>query len=285
MNKKNLIPAFTVLLAGWWLASCEPKQVVYTNNLWFDTITVTQTHYLKNDSTQPSCNLRIRLVYPANGDNARSLKSLQKTFVAKFFGESYAGLDVRDAIARYTANYISNYEKDAEIFFNDREKNISEEGYPDDYFSYYETLSSDVTFNRAGLFAFCVQKTNFKADRTNSFRQISNYVYDLRTDCLLTEDSLFADGYEKILNIIFKAKLLEANAVETVEQLERLGYFGVDELMPNGNFLVDEKGITYTFNKGEYSALLLDEITIFIPKEELAPLLKENSPLSAIYTD
>jgi hypothetical protein len=108
-------------------------------------------------------------------------------------------------------------------------------------------------------------------------------VFCLKTSSLLTEDSIFNEGYEKMLNIIFKDKLLEANAVETIDQLENLGYFGIEEIMPNNNFLVDDKGITYTFNKGEYSALQLDEINIFIPYEEITDILKENAPISALY--
>jgi hypothetical protein len=211
------------------------------------------------------------------------LKSLQQTFLSKFFGKSYTGLNIHEAIDQYTANYIRNYEEDAGIFFSDRAKNLSEEGYPDSYFSYYETLSNSITFNKAGLLSFCIHKTNFKADKTNSFQQSTNYVYSLKTNSLLTEDSIFDEGYEKMLNRIFKAKLLKANAVETIGQLENLGYFGIEEIMPNDNFFIDEKGITYTFNKGEYSALLLDEINIFISLEEIAGILKENSPLSIFY--
>jgi hypothetical protein len=106
----------------------------------------------------------------------------------------------------------------------------------------------------------------------------------LNTGSLLSEDSIFAEGYEKELNIIFKNKLLAANNAETVDMLEKLGYFGIEEIVPNGNFLVDDKGITYTFNRGEYSALLLDEIIIFLPYSEINFIFKDDSPLS-IFSD
>ena len=56
-----------------------------------------------------------------------------------------------------------------------------------------------------------------------------------------------------------------------------MGYFGIDEIMPNRNFLIDESGITYIFNKGEYSAYLLDAPEVFIPFDDLRMLLKENT--------
>jgi hypothetical protein len=282
MNRKILIPALTIFV-GSLVGSCEPKQTLYNNNVRFDIITVTKTHHLKNDSTQPSCNLRIQFVYPSACSDAQTLKPLQQLFLSRFFGESYADLNISEAIDKYAMNYVHNYEKDADIFFSDKAGRLSEESYPDNYFSYYETLSSNIMFNKAGLLSFRIIRTNFKADKTNSFQQSANYVYNLNTSNLLTEDSIFGEGYEKVLNMIFKDKLLEANNVETINRLESLGYFGIEEIMPNGNFLVNEKGMTYTFNRGEYSALQLDEINIFLSFEEIGGILKENSPLSILY--
>ena len=70
--------------------------------------------------------------------------------------------------------------------------------------------------------------------------------------------------------------------MNTISDLEDLGYFGIDEIMPNRNFLIDANGITYIFNKGEYSAYLLDAPEILITFEEVRMLLKKNTIVSKL---
>jgi hypothetical protein len=70
---------------------------------------------------------------------------------------------------------------------------------------------------------------------------------------------------------------MEQNDVRSILELEELGFFGIEEMLPNNNFLLNNLGIIYRFNKGEYSAYQLDAPEIFIPFELLKPILKENS--------
>ena len=84
------------------------------------------------------------------------------------------------------------------------------------------------------------------------------------------------------LQQLFATILMQQNEVKTVSDLEDLGYFGIDEMMPNRNFLIDADGITYIFNKGEYSAYLLDAPEIFIPFDDVRMLLKKNTLVSKL---
>lgn len=52
--------------------------------------------------------------------------------------------------------------------------------------------------------------------------------------------------------------------------------------MPNNNFLLTDKGITYTFNKGEYSAYQLQVPQVFIPYGAIRSLLRENTIVSML---
>jgi hypothetical protein len=110
----------------------------------------------------------------------------------------------------------------------------------------------------------------------------NNYVINLRTGDLLTEGDIFTPGYDVALQQLFEKVLMQENNVKTVSDLENLGYFGIEEIMPNRNFLIDNKGITYIFNKGEYSAYLLDAPEVFISFDELRMLLKKNTVVSKL---
>ena len=77
---------------------------------------------------------------------------------------------------------------------------------------------------------------------------------------------------------------MKLREVENAKELENIGYFSIEEIFPNGNFLIDEKGITYTFNEYEIAAYVVGPTHVCIPFEEISYLLKGDSPISKFIT-
>lgn len=281
---KNLIKGIPLIfIIASMLFSCNKRSQSIENAIKFDSITVTKVYNLNNDSTQPSCNLKISFVYPTSYNNKTILANVQSLFLYCILGDNYKDLDPKEAISKYSENYIKNYTEDAAIFFRDKDvdRGDPEDKTPsdDNYFSYYESLTNSIKFNKGDIIAFQVHQNNYKGGGT-SFQQYVNYNIDLKTGKIITEEDIFLPDYEKTLNTLFQEKLKAANKVKSINELEDIGYFGIDEIAPNNNMLIQEDGILYTFNKGEYSVLQLDEINIFIPYGEIISILKANSPIS-----
>lgn len=261
--------------------SCDNKRETTINNIEFDTINIARYHHLENDSTKPSCNIKIKFIYPVKFKDDEILGKVKDIFISGLFDEDYLGMQPKEAIEKYITGYIKDYEEDAKYFsFERKEEEADLKG---KYYSYYESLSNEIKFNKDNLLSMQVIQSNKKGDN-NTFRRYLNLVIDLSTGKTLTEEDIFNEDYEKVLNLIFKEKLFTSNNVKNVHDLEDLGYFGIDEMIPNNNFLVGEDGITYIFNKGEYSVLQTDEIIIQIPYKELSRILKEKSPISNLYS-
>jgi len=266
-----------VFIVGMSMYSCRPEMKPTENNkIDFDTIHTVKNYHINNDSTQPSCNLKLTFVYPYKYENPQILDSLQRIFITCYFDESYTGLSPERAVKSYEENYIENYKEDFRMYAQDR---VYEHETSDAYSSYYEIDENKVLFNRGGILSFQVSQINYKGG-ASSFDILKNYTLDVQMSRLLTEMDIFNEGYEKVLGNMFRDYLLNAKKARSLSELEDLGYFGLDEMVPNGNFLLDDKGITYIFNKGEYSAYKTDAITIFIPYNDIKPLLKENSPIA-----
>lgn len=261
------------------LFSCNAKKTPTRDNvIAFDTIHSVQNYHWNNDSTQPSCNLKLTFVYPTSYENKAILDSLQHIFVSCFFDETYALFAPEDAVTNYGKAYIENYKEDVQVFFKNNDAHDDKE----EYFSYYETTSNKITFNQEGILSFQVSQSNYKGG-TNSYEFLKNHVVNLATGRLITQDDIFKPGYEKLLTPIFRDYLIKSNKVKSISDLEDLGYFGIEEMIPNDNFLLDNEGITYIFNKGEYSAYKLDVIKIFIPFKEVDLALKKDSPISQLF--
>ncbi len=293
MGMYRRISVFMLPVAALLFATCcnqRGKSSMFRseNNVEFDTVSVVAHHHLEGDTANPYCNILVDFVYPVTS-NKMNLEGLQKFFIRNVLGVPYDTLSPSDAVGAYVRDYIENYTADANTYRESVDEikefnslisgmNVTEsEHYVQDFFySYYETLSDSIVYNRHGVLSFQVKQSNNK-DGAVSYDSYRNYVLNLGTGKPVTENDIFNPGYDLLMQRFIVAALQEQCNVDSVEELEDIGFFGVREIMPNQNFLLNDKGIIYTFNKGEYSAYQLDAPVIFIPYETILSLLKENS--------
>lgn len=264
------------------------------NGVEFDTVAYKKTYHLDNDSAHPSCHLDIRFIVPKKSSKT-DLTTLQNTFTGAFFGRQYRGLKPHEAIEKYTHEYIKNYINEAASFrkqlleLSQFEKNISaadnqtketeKKNESKTFYTYRETLCNKIVYNANGILSFQVNQLTQKGEN-NRFETFFNYVINMKTGELLTETDIFVAGYDLTLKKLIINQLISQKRVKSIAELEDLGYFGIEEILPNKNFLITDKGITYTFNKGEYSAYQLDAPIVFLPYNILAFILKPNAIVS-----
>lgn len=291
--KKTLIVVIVITLG---LTSCNEiqKSTVKTENgIDFDTLKIEKQHFLDNIENNPSCNLNLNLIYPVSSERFE-LDSIIKIFTAAFFGSDFEHLALEDAVKNYTDIYIENYKTDAEIYqtnkpqedlnnyFDDIYHSDNEHaGLPDIFYSYYESISNKIAFNQHGVLSFQIIQENNKGGRV-SFESVKNYSINLESGKLINEEDVFSAGYDEALRPVIQNLLMADNDVKNVQELEDLGYFGIDEVIPNKNFLITDKGIVYTFNKGEYSAYQLPATEILIPYNSVRSLLRNESFIKKI---
>ena len=141
----------------------------------------------------------------------------------------------------------------------------------DTFYSYFESLSDSITFNQFDIISFQVKQSNSKGEPNSFYVSISNYVLNLNTGNQILEGDIFIAGYDYAMQNIIITALIEQNEVETLK-IGRYWLFWCQGDCSQQNFLIDDKGITYTFNKGEYSAYQLDAPEVFIPYNIIRPI-------------
>jgi hypothetical protein len=265
------------------------------NNLTLDTILFESRHHLEGDTANPYCDIRLQFIYPVNSDDT-NLDTLQHYFVTALFGTAYEDLQPAAAVEEYVRNYVDNYTRDAAIYRETAGTTVKQddlmqadthdhdhEGHSvsDSFYSYYESISDTILYNHHGIISFQVRQSNNKGGAA-SYQLCRNHVFNLKRGAPVAESDLFNAGYDTALRHILIASLLEQNGVKSIEALEELGFFGIREILPNRNFLLNDEGIIYTFNKGEYSAYQLDAPEIMIPYGSVRSLLRENSVASKL---
>lgn len=270
----------TLFLISIFVTGCNTgTKEVAENDIKFDSIQIEKIYHLLDAPENPNCNLQLNFVYPAKFANKEILKKIQQQFVFSYFGETYEHLSPEEAASRYTEDYLSAY-KDLETDYKaDLEK--KDETPVGAWFSYIETSSDNIAYNKNDILSYTVNFENYTGGAHGS-HSFNNHVINLKTGNLVAEEEIFIDNYQDVLAQLIIDHIAKQNNVENAKDLENIGFFSVDEIFPNGNFLVEEKGITYTYNEYEIAAYVVGATNVFLSYEELKHLLRKESPISGI---
>ncbi|EKN06113.1 hypothetical protein HMPREF1076_05315 [Parabacteroides goldsteinii CL02T12C30] len=247
------------------------------NDVTFDSISVDKTYHLLENPENPNCNLQINFTYPAKYDNKDILKKIQQQFVYSYFGDGYENLSPEEATAKYTEDYLNNY-KDLEDEYK-AEVAKADETPVGAWFSYFEMSSDDIAYNKNDILSYTVNFENYTGG-AHGAHSFTNHVIDMKTGNLIKEDDIFIEGFQEDLAQILIDQIAKQNTVENPKELENIGFFSIDEIFPNGNFLIDDNGITYTFNEYEIAAYVVGATNVHLPYEEIQYLLKKESPIA-----
>jgi hypothetical protein len=274
---KKIIASVAIACLLFSFVACNRKVKTVNSVVLFDTIQVDETHYWGGDTSKLSCNLRISFIYPVAGLDSVKLKKVNTYFIENVLSESFGNLTPREATNSYLNQYIKNFEDSNTEDFSSEDYGLEDE----EGFIYYQNLKNEIIYNKHNLVSFVVESHSYEGGAHGS-HSVYGYVIDTNTGELLNEENFAGNEYKKNLAALLLKKIEEANGVETTEQLENLGYIAIDELAPNGNFTLDDEGITYYFNEYEIAAYFIGITKVFIPYSELRIYITEDNPVAAL---
>jgi hypothetical protein len=269
---------FLLCLAGL-LTGCntEVKRIA-KNDIQFDSLFVEKTYHFFDVETNPVCSLQINFVYPANYADKDILKQIQQQFVSDFFGEQYATLSLEDAVETYTNNFIKTCEEMESNFKIEMENHDME--MDEMWYVHEESATDTIVFNCNDLLSFVVSKEYYLGGAHGGHNYV-NRVIDLKTGQRITEAIIFTDDYQDDLTKIIIDAIALSNNVE-ISELENIGFFNLDEIVPNNNFYIDDTGITYIYNEYEIAAYVVGPVLVQIPYDKIRHLLRVESPVSGL---
>ena len=261
--------------------SCTKKTKQSDNEVVFDTIQVNKTQSIDYKKSKLNCNLHIAFTYPVKSNKSSSLSDLQKIFIEKTFPSQYANLSPKNAVDSFSAQYIRDFQAIKAADFFDKEENDDYILEDENSFIYELSLENEILYNTERFISFVVKNNNYEGGAHGS-NTIYGYVIDLKTGKLLTEDDFAGDNFKKNLSSLIVQKIATAKGLSDVSQLEDNGYNSIEDIAPNGNFTIDDKGITYYFNEYEIAAYFVGTTVVFIPYEELKTYITDDSPISSL---
>ncbi len=283
--KRNLfISVLAFVLSGFLIVSCKPKTKEITkNNIEFDSILIDKTYHLLDNTDNPNCNLQIKFLYPVKLGNKDLLSDIQKIFVSTYFGDIYEELAPKEAADHYANQYIEDY-KSLENDFKAELADAAKGAPISSWYSYYEMTSNEIDYNKADILSYSINFESYTGGAHGAHSEM-NHVINLKTGKLMTEEDIFIEDYQDSLAQLLVDKIAENNDVQNPKELETIGFFSIDEIYPNGNFKVDDTGITYYFNEYEIAAYVVGIVNVPLTYDELRHILKENSPITPLISN
>lgn len=264
--------------------ACESKPKVLDNGIEIKSIRLEKTYYLFNDTTKPACLVEINFQYPVSERNDSDISKLQSIFIEKCLGNNYKDRSPERALNDYAEDYISNF-KLLEVndeyltFFEDEDDETDYE--EEQEYSYYVKISNDIMLNKSNIISFTVEKTSYEGGAHDS-KLVDGYVIDLNNYSLLSESDFEGNSYKAHVSQLLANQIAKDNQLLDSKELENIGYTSLEDIIPNGNFFVNEKGITYIFNVNEIAGTMVGITKVFIPFSELKVYTSKENPLSVL---
>ncbi len=278
--KSIIYPNLLILLCACLYSSCR-KTAERNILVEFDSLKLNKTYHLFNDSLKPGCNIEANFIYPSKCSDDTLLNKIQSLFIAKFFSDDFQYMTPEQAIASYAEQYIAEFKRfETETVIEDNYPE-EEEDVRNKHSLFFSRLNNSIEFNENNVLSFIVRYVNYAGSQTS--HGLYAYVIDLNTGLLVNEDQIFKDNIQKQISRLIVEKIKKQNGLKNEGQLEDLGYNSTDEILPNGNFILNNKGITYFFNEDEIAPYFVGQTTVFLPYKEIDIYLDENSPVTELW--
>ncbi len=273
MKKRSIF--ITLLLAvGFCLSSCVTPHTKKENGIHFDSIQLERISHFYDKEEYPYCELHLNFVYPSSGD-AAMLDSIQRFFTSAFLGDDLMNLPPKEAIEQFADEYVQEYRSMESDF---EEENLDNDIYKVQYM-FTKEASTTILFNQDGLLSVAFDSDDYTGG-AHGFHGTGYTVMDVATCHILQEEEIFVDNYREALTKIIVDQLMKDNEVTEPSQLEDVGFFSVEDIAPNGNFYIDEKGIVYLYNQYEVAPYALGQISVRLSFEQIELLLREGTPVA-----
>lgn len=224
-----------------------------------------QETYFLTDNKTDSLDIDLYVELPTKMDNADLLKTMQENLQEAVFGEQFRMMTADEAVEAYSQMLKQEYVDDNAGL---EDMLVEDPG----SFCAEEYLNGRLMNIQRGIISYGVERYVYSGG-VHGMNAREFFNYDAKTGDLLTQDDIFADGYEEPLTHLIISKILEQVGVADKAALANEGYY-VEEIVPNYNFYLDEEALVFVYNAYEIAPYSYGETVVELAWSEIESLLK-----------
>lgn len=257
------------------LCACNNSRVD-DNNIFKDTVDIAKIHlidtttYLLANNTESKIASNIEISYPQLYIDRDKTELLQHLFLEYVLDVSADSLSLASCFQVFANDKIEKFAEDI--------RELYESEY-DLFIGLKPEININICpiYNKQGLIIF---KKNEERIGYNANITLYNnyYTIDLNNMTKVGIEELFTEDDIPLISELLKTQLRENMNVSSNDELVELGFYNIDNLIANDNFLINDKSVTWNFNPRELS--VVDEVKISLDYNKLLPYISEKSILN-----
>ncbi len=232
----------------------------------FSTINYAST---PEDSISNKFIYNINISYPTTYKNNTVLESIQQDIIRTITGDSSF---YRPVVNESIENFISDQKTQWKESLNEISKITGNKNIP---FSAQLNINAESPYADPSILSYASTVYSYYGG-AHGTTVVTYRTYDLRNGKALSESDIFeAESNDFISNCMLKK--LEENCKKSNSDIQQ---YYLDKIVPNGNFYLNAKGITYIFNQYDIAPYAYGQTEIFIPYKEFEAIIKEDCPIT-----
>jgi len=278
--KKNYICVLCIFLfIG--LIACSGKSKKDATSMQFETLRMTQTLHLDNDSAKPYVKFITNMTYVKSGVKPYVKDSINKAIIATTFGDEYQSMNIQQATDSFKQTYFKQFKDEVgPTYIQDMQENAEQTRKR--WYNYTKTIKSNFIFNDADILSYRVDID----DNTGGAHGMHD-AYFVNFNALTGKpfglDDVFAGNYEPALNQLIMAELERKMKVKNQKDLEDMGFFASDSLAPTDNFYITDKAICFYYNVYEIAPYAVGALDVEVPFAAVRSMMNtDHNPLAEL---
>lgn len=280
--KKNRISIFAVgilFLTG--LISCAGKNEKSAASLVTDSLHISKSVHLDNDTAKPYADFKANLVYVKQAAKPYIKDSINKAITVATFGDEYQTIPFEQAVDSFKNSYFTQFNDEVgPTYKQDFQENPTQTKLR--WYNYTKVMKSNFIFNENDVLSYRVNITD-NTGGAHGMHESYFLNFNALTGKVIHLDDIFTGDYEPALTQQLLAELEHMMKVKTQKDLEDLGFFASDSLAPTENFYVTEKEICFYYNIYEIAPYAVGSLNVKIPFDAVREMLNTNhNPLAEI---
>jgi hypothetical protein len=253
--------------------SVGAQSIYKQNSIKYPGISEDKTYHLRSKKNNPACRLKIDFFYPDMFPDAVILEKVQAVFIGRFFGQEYESLPPDKAMKSYITNYIFEYKNEFE--HNDFYQSEWQES--PDLYTFEKAMRNTILFNKGNVISQVINTYEYEGG-VHSNSETQGMVIDLTTGQILAYEDVLTEESKEDISELLLAALLKTGTYENREALIEAG-FDFEDIPVTNNFVADEKGITFIYNRYELGPSYLGIREITLPYSDIVFYMKEDCTL------
>lgn len=195
---------------------------------------------------------------------------LNSQIVNVIFGEDFSGMTIEEASDAYLGELKEAYQKDAGSDYRDLAANGEE--YPGAFCDWQDSMSGNLGASYKDKYLTYSVYIELFYGGAHGSHTVYYRILNLETGEAVTEDDIFAQGYEEPVSELIADGIREMYEGE-VDGRDTLDSIFFEDVHPNGNIEISEEGLSWCFNTYEIAPYYVGTIEVLVPWSKLSGYL------------